>query len=68
MPSISRERVERAARLYTTNQDATTALDIARESFPRLCRRYGIETPYRRKLRQNRERRARAEREATDDR
>lgn len=41
-----RKRVERAARLYGTNQDAAAALGIAAQSFGRLCRRYGIETPW----------------------
>lgn len=46
---ITREQVERAARMYRSNQDAGRALEIDPRSFARLCRRYGIETPYVRK-------------------
>jgi hypothetical protein len=48
---ITREQIERAARLYKTNMDASQALGIAMRSFGRLCRRYGIETPWVRKRR-----------------
>jgi len=48
---ITREQIERVARIYKTNQDASQALGIAMRSFGRLCRRYGIETPYVRKRR-----------------
>lgn len=54
MPLIERERVERAARIYASNQDAGLALGIAPGSFGRLCRRYGIETPKARKERRHR--------------
>ena len=43
---IARERIERAARLYSSNQDANRALGIATGTFGRLCQQYGIETPY----------------------
>ena len=43
---ITREQVERVARIYRSNQDASRALGIEPRSFGRLCRRYGIETPY----------------------
>ncbi len=46
---ISRERVERVARLYKQNGDASLALGITMRSFGRLCRKYGIETPYARR-------------------
>ena len=55
MRGIERERVERVARLYATSQDASRALGITIRSFDRLCQRYGIETPYTRKLRRLRE-------------
>jgi hypothetical protein len=43
---ITREQVERVARIYKTNQDASQALGIAMRSFGRLCRKFGVETPY----------------------
>lgn len=46
--SISKERVERAARIYASNIDAAAALGITAGSFSRLCRLYGVETPYKR--------------------
>ena len=53
MPSIEKGRIERAARIYASNQDAGLALGIAPGSFGRLCRRYGIETPQARKRRRS---------------
>ena len=50
---ITREQVERVARIYKTNQEASQALGIVMRSFARLCRKYGIETPYVRKQRQS---------------
>ena len=52
---IDRERIERAARMYTTNEAAARALGIEPRSFSRLCRRYGVETPYARRLRERTE-------------
>ncbi|NKB68850.1 MAG: hypothetical protein GKR89_17430 [Candidatus Latescibacteria bacterium] len=49
---ISKERVERVARLYHQNEDASRALGITMRSFGRLCRQYGIETPFVRRRRQ----------------
>ena len=49
---IERERVERVARMYATNDLASQALGITARSFSRLCRHHGIETPYARKRRQ----------------
>ena len=46
MAKIERERVERVARIYASNQEASQALGIVMQSFGRLCREYGIETPY----------------------
>jgi hypothetical protein len=48
---ITRDQVERVARIYKSNQDAGRALGIDPRSFGRLCRRYGIETPYVRRQR-----------------
>jgi hypothetical protein len=48
---ITREQVERVARIYKNNKDAGIALGIAMRSFARLCRKYDIETPYARKQR-----------------
>ena len=48
---IPRERVERAARMYSNSKYAAEALGIQPNSFYRLCRRYGIETPMQRKRR-----------------
>ena len=52
---IDRERIERAARMYSTNEGASRALGIEPRSFSRLCRRYGVETPYARRLRERQE-------------
>tara|TARA_Y100000588_G_C13693405_1_gene685442 strand:- start:170 stop:352 length:183 start_codon:yes stop_codon:yes gene_type:complete len=43
---IAREQIERVARMYKSNQDASQALGITMRSFGRLCRKYSIETPY----------------------
>ena len=55
MKKIDRERIERVARLYASNEEASQALGIAPGSFSRLCRLYGIETPYARKRKRWRE-------------
>lgn len=57
MRRIEPERIERAARIYASNVEASKALGIAPGSFSRLCRAYGIETPYARKRRRRYERR-----------
>ncbi len=49
MRKIDRERIERVARIYGSNKAAGAALGITPSSFARLCRRYGIQTPYVRK-------------------
>ena len=54
MEKIARERLERAARIYASNQDASRALGIAAGTFSRLCRQYEIETPYARRHRRRR--------------
>jgi hypothetical protein len=49
MEKVNRERIERVARIYANNQEASRALGIASGTFGRLCRQYGIETPYARR-------------------
>ena len=49
---FSREQIERVARIYKSNQDASRALGITIRSFSRLCRKYNIESPYARRRRQ----------------
>jgi len=61
MRKIEPERIERAARIYASNEDASRALGIAPGSFSRLCRLYDIETPYARKRRRRQECRRRGE-------
>lgn len=56
---ITRDQIERVARIYKSNQDAGRALGINMRSFSRLCRRYGIETSYARRRRRHREHHAR---------
>ena len=51
MERFDKDRIERAARIYASNQDAGLALGIAPGSFGRLCRRFGIETPQTRRRR-----------------
>lgn len=60
MQKIPREWIERAARVYASNQDACKALGIAGGTFGRLCRQYGIETPFARQRNARRAARARA--------
>lgn len=55
MEMISRERIERVARLYASNQEASQALGIAMPTFGRLCRQYGVESPYARRCRRKRQ-------------
>ena len=49
---LSREQIERVARMYKCNQDASQALGITIRSFSRLCRKYDIESPFARRRRQ----------------
>lgn len=46
------ETIARVARVYSSNQDAASALGVTARSFARLCKEYDIETPYGRKRRQ----------------
>ena len=47
--AMTRDRVERAARVYNTNIAASKALGINPDWFGHLCRKWGIETPHARK-------------------
>lgn len=49
---IDSDRLERVARMYSSNEGASQALGITTRSFSRLCRQHGIETPYARKRRE----------------
>jgi hypothetical protein len=53
MPSketqYTKERIERAARIYSTTSGAAAALGIKPGSFSRLCRKYEIATPIQQK-------------------
>ena len=55
----TREEVEQVARVYKSIKDAARALGIAEKTFSKLCRRYGVETPYQRKKRESRIKRSR---------
>ena len=49
--AVPQEQVQRVAQMYHNSQDASGALGITTRSFSRLCRLYGIETPWMRKRR-----------------
>lgn len=51
MQKVPKDWIERAARVYNSNADASRALGIAGGTFGRLCRQYGIETPFARQRR-----------------
>ena len=51
MKPVSVEDLERVARLYKSNKEASAALGIHPRSFARLCRQHGIPTPYVRRRR-----------------
>ena len=51
---ITREDIERVARIYSSNKEAGVAMGIQSRSFARLCRKYEIESPYTRKQRRRR--------------
>ena len=55
MQKVPKDWIERAARVYASNQDASKALGIANGTFGRLCRLYGIETPFARQRRHRRQ-------------
>ena len=60
MQRTPRALVERAARVYASNKDASQALGIALGSFGRLCQQYEIETPHARRRRRRQESRRQA--------
>jgi len=45
------DQVERVARMYRSNADASRALGITTQAFGRLCRQHDIETPHARRRR-----------------
>ena len=49
--TFTRERVVRAARIYTRNEYAAQAMGITQRHFARLCREHGVESPDERKRR-----------------
>ena len=51
MKKVPKDWIERAARVYASNRDASRALGIANGTFGRLCRLYDIETPFARQRR-----------------
>ena len=48
---FTKDTIVRVARMYKSNQDASNALGITLRSFGRLCRKFGVETPYAKRLR-----------------
>ncbi|MBT3342521.1 MAG: hypothetical protein HN712_21100 [Gemmatimonadetes bacterium] len=49
---FDQDTIERVARVYRSNGDASRALGITLRSFSRLCMKFGIETPYAKRRRQ----------------
>jgi histone H3/H4 len=45
------DQMERVARLYRSNKEASEALGITVQAFSRICRQHGIETPHKRQQR-----------------
>ncbi len=66
MVAIPKDWIERAARVYKSNSEASKALGIASGSFARLCRKYGIETPYARQEKARQEARSRRKSKGRD--
>jgi len=54
MKPITKDAVERVARMYKSNKEASQAIGIHPGSFARLCRKHRILTPWMRQ-RQGRE-------------
>lgn len=46
MSSVSKDALERVARMYKSNKEASQAIGLHPRSFARLCRQHGILTPY----------------------
>lgn len=49
---LDRDTIDRAARIYADSKCAAEALGVHQESFRRLCRKHGIETPGQRRKRE----------------
>ena len=47
--NLTRERVEKAARMYHSNIDAAVALRCTPASFGRACKKHGVKTPKQRR-------------------
>lgn len=58
-PKPGHMRVARAARMHHESKAAARALGLTPTAFVRLCREYGIETPYGRRCRERQEAKAR---------
>ena len=56
MNATASQQIERAARLYKSNQDASQALGLSVRYFARLCKKHGIETPYERRVKDRKNR------------
>jgi len=56
MNATASQQIERAARLYKSNQDASQALGLSVRYFARLCKKHGIETPYERRVKDRKSR------------
>ncbi|MFC1525602.1 hypothetical protein ACFL6X_02205 [Candidatus Latescibacterota bacterium] len=52
MKPITKDAIERAARIYKSNKEASQAIGIHPGSFARLCRKHGILTPWMRQHQQ----------------
>ena len=48
--TVTKEQVERTARLCSSNQFADEALGITPGAFGRLCKKYGVVSPYHREM------------------
>ena len=58
LKGYTKEQVERVARMYHSVNDASRAMGITPRSFSRLCSKYDIDTPWKRKRRRREEARA----------
>ena len=48
-PEVSREQLERVCRMYLTLSDAAKAMGISTTTVLRLCKKYEIESPAKKK-------------------
>ena len=46
MNRVTKDELQRVARIYKSNKEASIALGIHAGTFARLCRKHGILTPY----------------------